>query len=79
MFILPIKAKVTPTARASILVAIASIVIFFTFNISFSLGTSSSSSEKDSFIILKPIIPSNIKAIQWSNCCTYLVSLLPKK
>ena len=58
------KAKVTPTANASILVATAN------GNIALKLKSSSPHSSQslsiDSLIILPPIIASNTKAIQWS-------------
>ena len=58
------NAKLIPTAKASILVAIANIIISL-FVIP-SVSSSSSSSSKKPFIILNPINPSNINAIQWS-------------
>lgn len=59
-----INAKLTPTANASMLVAIAKTSIDF-HPIS---GSIDSSSWKESQIILPPIIDNKIKAIQWSNC-----------
>ena len=55
------NANVTPTAKASILVAIASINIVFTSTLSFLFSTSSS---VESFIIFPPITASKINAIQ---------------
>ena len=62
------KAKVTPTARASMLVATASRNISFTARDASSWGQpgSSSFSETASRIMLTPMMPRSTKAIQWS-------------
>ena len=67
---------VTPTANASILVAIANKSIVFTSTLSFLFSTSSS---VESFIIFPPIIASKIKAIQWSTLSTNPLNVVPKK
>ena len=68
------NAKLIPTAKASILVATASIIISLldkSCSSAVALNSSSDSlpsflSSKKPFIILNPINPSNINAIQWS-------------
>ena len=57
------KAKVTPTARASMLVAMARSTMFLTSRSAFG---HSSSLLKDSFIMFAPITASRMKATQWS-------------
>ena len=57
------KAKVTPTASASMLVAMASRIILPGAT---EQSTHSSSLFRDSRIMLNPMMPRRIKAIQWS-------------
>ena len=57
------KAKVTPTASASMLVAMARSTMFLTSRSGFG---HSSSLLKDSFIMFAPITASRMKATQWS-------------
>ena len=70
------KAKVTPMARASMLVATASTSIDF---ISRESLQHSCSLFKASRIILIPMIPSSIKAIQWSILVMYSLNCTPRK
>lgn len=56
------KAKVTPTAKASILVAMASISIVYGLREGLQLPLAS----RDSFIILRPMALKRMKVIQWS-------------
>ena len=58
-----INAKVMPTANASMLVAMASSIIFLNPN---EPSVVSSSLEKDSLIILPPISANKKSATQWS-------------
>lgn len=62
------KAKVTPTASASMLVATARVNIVATAKLFFSFWAQSQSSSfsKDSLSMLPPIIASNTNATQWS-------------
>ena len=69
------KANVTPTASASILVAIASTIIV----LKSTLSLLSSSFSNDSLIIFNPINDSSIKAIQWSIIFTASLNEFPKK
>ena len=57
------NAKVTPTARASMLVATARVSMVLNPK---EASGHSSSLLKDSFIMLAPITASSTKAIQWS-------------
>ena len=70
------KAKVTPTASASMLVAMASgsILLMETESSVFS-----SSPETPSRIIFPPISPSRIKAIQWSKAVILLSNCAPSR
>ena len=70
------SANVTPTARASILVATAKRNIVFT---SILLSVSSSSLDKDSFIMFAPIMASKANAIQWSIEVIYFLNWFPRK
>ena len=69
------KAKVTPTARASMLVATASIS---TSRRSNPAGQQSPSSWKASQTIFPPIQPSSRKAIQWSMLVMYPSNCRPR-
>ena len=75
MMLMPRKANETPTARASMLVATAIINILF---VEKSGLWQTSSFERDSRTILKPIIPSRINAIQWSIFSTIEAKLMPR-
>ena len=68
------KAKVTPMARASILVATASVSMVFT-----SIESFTTSQDFASFIIFMPMIPRSTKAIQWSMELTTFLNPLPSK
>ena len=68
------KAKVTPMARASILVATASVSIVFT-----SIESFTTSQDFASFIIFMPMTPRSTKAIQWSMELTTFLNPLPSK
>lgn len=70
------KAKVIPTARASILVATAMTNMVLKAK---ELLTASSSAAKDSFIMLRPIKNRRIKATQWSKADMYFMNVLPRK
>ena len=67
--------KVIPTARASILVAIAIINIVFTSN----PGLASSGGPKDSLIILPPIRVSRINATQGATAVIRFSNLEPTR
>ena len=69
------KAKVMPTASASMLVATASGSMVLNENESFTF----SSFEKDSLIIFAPMSKSRPKAIQWSIFVMSDSNCLPKK
>lgn len=70
------KAKETPTAKASIDVAIAKINKFFMSSLSSSIGQVFSLA---SLIIFSPINPSRTKAIQWSIAWSLSAKIEPKK
>ena len=70
------NAKVIPTARASILVAMASRSIVLKLN---EASSFSSSFDSASLIILPPIRQSSTNAIQWSTAVIYCSKVEPKR
>ena len=70
------KAKLTPTARASMLVATAMGSMAFTDR---EASGHSSSLERDSRIIFPPMMASSAKAIQWSMAVICSLNCTPTK
>ena len=71
------KAKETPTASASMLVAMASGNMVFASKRS--LCSSQSAQEKDSRIMFAPMKASRMNAIQWSNRSMRSAKLMPSR